>query len=308
MDKKKKKGKKDIRTWFQIAFAAVTNGYLIGFAKGKIFTGKTKAVCLPGLNCYSCPGALGSCPIGSLQSVLADRNYKFSFYVVGFLIFVGAIFGRFVCGWLCPFGLVQDLLYKIPFPKKLKKLPGDKWLKYLKYVILVGFVIVLPLTVLDIVGQGQPWFCKYICPSGTLFAGIPLIAANKPLQAVLGWLFTWKTAILVVLIVLSVFVYRPFCRYLCPLGAVYGLFNPIAFMRFKVDEEKCTHCSVCQKSCKFDIPVYEKPNSVECIRCGDCKISCPHGAINYSFDWRAHALPAEKPADTVSLQDEQTEK
>lgn len=308
MDKKKKKGKKDIRTWFQIAFAAVTNGYLIGFAKGKIFTGKTKAVCLPGLNCYSCPGALGSCPIGSLQSVLADRNYKFSFYVVGFLIFVGAIFGRFVCSWLCPFGLVQDLLYKIPFPKKLKKLPGDKWLKYLKYVILVGFVIVLPLTVLDIVGQGQPWFCKYICPSGTLFAGIPLIAANKPLQAVLGWLFTWKTAILVVLIVLSVFVYRPFCRYLCPLGAVYGLFNPIAFMRFKVDEEKCTHCSVCQKSCKFDIPVYEKPNSVECIRCGDCKRSCPHGAINYSFDWRAHALPAEKPADTISLQDEQTEK
>ena len=308
MDKKKKKGKKDIRTWFQIAFAAVTNGYLIGFAKGKIFTGKTKAVCLPGRNCYSCPGALGSCPIGSLQSVLADRNYKFSFYVVGFLIFVGAIFGRFVCGWLCPFGLVQDLLYKIPFPKKLKKLPGDKWLKYLKYVILVGFVIVLPLTVLDIVGQGQPWFCKYICPSGTLFAGIPLIAANKPLQAVLGWLFTWKTAILVVLIVLSVFVYRPFCRYLCPLGAVYGLFNPIAFMRFKVDEEKCIHCSVCQKSCKFDIPVYEKPNSVECIRCGDCKRSCPHGAINYSFDWRAHALPAEKPADTVSLQDEQTEK
>lgn len=308
MDKKKKKGKKDIRTWFQIAFAAVTNGYLIGFAKGKIFTGKTKAVCLPGLNCYSCPGALGSCPIGSLQSVLADRNYKFSFYVVGFLIFVGAIFGRFVCGWLCPFGLVQDLLYKIPFPKKLKKLPGDKWLKYLKYVILVGFVIVLPLTVLDIVGQGQPWFCKYICPSGTLFAGIPLIAANKPLQAVLGWLFTWKTAILVVLIVLSVFVYRPFCRYLCPLGAVYGLFNPIAFMRFKVDEEKCTHCTACQKSCKFDIPVYEKPNSVECIRCGDCKRSCPHGAINYSFDWRAHALSAEKPADTVSLQDEQTEK
>lgn len=308
MDKKKKKGKKDVRTWFQIAFAAVTNGYLIGFAKGKIFTGKTKAVCLPGLNCYSCPGALGSCPIGSLQSVLADRNYKFSFYVVGFLIFIGAIFGRFVCGWLCPFGLVQDLIYKIPFPKKLKKLPGDKWLKYLKYVILIGFVIVLPLTVLDIVGQGQPWFCKYICPSGTLFAGIPLIAANKPLQAVLGWLFTWKAAILVVLIVLSVFVYRPFCRYLCPLGAVYGLFNPIAFMRFKVDEEKCTHCSVCQKSCKFDIPVYEKPNSVECIRCVDCKRSCPHGAINYSFDWRAHALPAEKPADTVSLQDEQTEK
>ena len=146
--------------------------------KGSIYKGPGKFICLPGLNCYSCPGALGSCPIGSLQAVIGSRSYRFSFYVAGFLLLFGALFGRLVCGWLCPFGLVQDLLYKIPFVKKLRRLPGDRWLKYLKYVILAGFVIVLPLTVLDIVGQGQPWFCKYICPSGTLFAGIPLIASN----------------------------------------------------------------------------------------------------------------------------------
>lgn len=268
------------RMLVQLLFAALTNGYAAGFAKGSIYKGQSKLICVPGLNCYSCPGALGSCPIGSFQAVITSRTNKFTFYVIGFLLLFGALFGRLVCGWLCPFGLVQDLLHKIPFPKKLRRLPGDRVLKYLKYVILVGFVIVLPLTVLDIVGQGQPWFCKYICPSGTLFAGIPLIASNPPLRAALGWLFTWKAAILVVLLVLSVAVYRPFCRYLCPLGAIYGFFNPIALYRFRIDAEKCTQCGACRQACKLDISVWQTPNSMECIRCGDCRRACPHGAID----------------------------
>lgn len=270
---------KRLRLWVQLGFTAITNGYAAGFAKGKIYTGSLKSVCVPGLNCYSCPGALGSCPIGSLQAVLGSRDYKFAFYIIGFLMVVGALVGRFVCGWLCPFGLVQDLLYKIPFVKKIRNLPGDRWLKLLKYVILVVFVILLPLFVVDIIGQGQPWFCKYICPSGTLMAGLPLVAANEGLHGAIGWLFAWKNLILAVLILLSIVVYRPFCRYLCPLGAVYGVFNPIAFYRFRIDEEKCTSCKACQRICKLDIPVYQKPNSPECIRCGDCKKTCPHGAI-----------------------------
>lgn len=273
------KGKPRLRTWVQIAFAALTNGYAAGFARGTIYKGPGKLFCLPGLNCYSCPGALGSCPIGAFQAVLSSREYHFSFYLAGFLLLVGVVLGRFVCGWLCPFGLVQDLLYRIPFVKKLRRLPGERLLRGLRYVVLALFVVVLPLTVLDVVGQGQPWFCKYICPSGTLFAGIPLVAANPPLRAVLGWLFTWKTAILAGIAVLSLLVYRPFCRYLCPLGAVYGLFNPIALCRYRVDRSRCTGCGACRRACPMDIPVYETPNSPDCIRCGRCREACPHGAV-----------------------------
>ena len=199
-----------LRHLVQAVFTAVTNGYAAGFAKGTIYTGPLKSVCVPGLNCYSCPGALGACPIGSLQAVFGSRQFHVSFYILGLLFMVGALIGRLVCGWLCPFGLVEDLLYKIPFFKKLRKLPGDRWLKYLKYLILAVFVILLPLFVVDIVGQGEPWFCKYICPSGTLMAGIPLVLLNEGLRAAVGWLYTWKIAILIFIVLLSIIVYRPF--------------------------------------------------------------------------------------------------
>jgi len=277
-----------IRTVVQAGFALLTNGYMAGFTKGTIYTGATKYACVPGLNCYSCPGALASCPIGALQSVLASRDYKFAFYIAGFLLLVGALLGKLVCGWLCPFGLVQDLIHKIPFVKKMRKLPGDRWLKWVKYGILAGFVIILPSLVTDIVGQGQPWFCSYICPSGTLFAGLPLVGANPGLQQAVGGLFAWKIGVLAVLVFLSIAVYRPFCRYLCPLGAVYGLFNKVSLYRLEIDNNKCTGCGACSAACKLDINVCKNPNSAECIRCGACKKACPTGAINSTFErWTA---------------------
>lgn len=278
-----RKIKKHLRLWVQVLFAALTNGYAIGFLEGKIYTGPLKHLCVPGLNCYSCPGALGSCPIGSLQAVLGSRNYKISYYILGFLLLVGSIFGRFVCGWLCPFGLVQDLLHKIPFPWKRKNLPGHRVLIWLKYVVLVVFVIALPLLATDFLGQGDPWFCKYICPGGTLFAGLPLVITNETLRSAIGFLFDWKVLLLIVFLVGSLAYYRPFCKYVCPLGAVYSLFNPIAFYRYSVDETKCTSCGRCKKACKMDIAVWKEPNSRECIRCGDCMRACPEQAITSTF-------------------------
>ena len=270
---------KKIRRFVQICFTAVTNGYLLGFAKGNIYQGNLKKICLPGLNCYSCPGALGSCPIGSLQAVIGGRSSSFSFYVVGFLLLFGALFGRFICGWLCPFGLVQELFHKIPVFKKHKNLPGHKYLIYLKYLILAFFVILLPLMVTDVIGQGSPWFCKYICPSGTLMGGWTLSLLNPAVGEAVGWLFTWKSVLLITILLLSMSFYRPFCKYLCPLGAIYGLFNPIAFYRFRIDADKCDACGKCKQVCPMDIPVYQSPNNRECIRCGKCRADCPNCAI-----------------------------
>ncbi len=271
--------KKKFRTIIQAFSLAFSNGYLKGFAHGNIYQGSLKKLCVPGMNCYSCPGALGSCPIGSLQASLNSREFKLSMYVVGFLVLFGTIFGRFICGFLCPFGFIQDLLYKIPFVKKLRKLPGEKALRWLRFIFLLVFVILLPLFVIDITGLGEPWFCKFICPVGTLEGGIPLVLLNNALRGSIGFLYKWKLAILVVTVLSSVVIYRPFCRYVCPLGAVYGLFNKVSFLRYQINKEKCTECGLCQDTCKLDIKVYQNPNSMDCIRCGECMHACPHKAI-----------------------------
>ena len=273
-------GRERLRLWVQIVFTATTNGYWKGFVEGKIYTGPSKSLCLPGLSCYSCPGALGSCPIGSLQAVLASRNFSFSFYLTGFFLLIGSIFGRIVCGWLCPFGLVQDLLYRIPFMKKIEKVPGDQALRFIKYGILLVFVILLPMFVIDIVGQGEPWFCKWICPSGTMMAGWPLVFMNDGIRKAAGLLFSWKSGILVVLIFLSVMIYRPFCKYLCPLGAIYGLFNRISIIRLKIDRSRCINCHACTRACKMNVNVEANPDSPECIRCGSCVSACRQKALS----------------------------
>ena len=268
-----------IRLVTQACFAALSNGYVKGFASGRIFEGKSKFLCVPGLNCYSCPGALASCPIGSLQATLNAREYRLSLYVAGLLVVFGTILGRFVCGFLCPFGLIQDLLFKIPFVRKIRKPPCEKGLRWLRFVFLSIFVILLPMFVIDITGLGEPWFCKFICPAGTLEGGVPLVLLNGAMRGAAGFLFKWKLLILIITLLSSIVIYRPFCRYVCPLGAIYGIFNKISFYRIKIDTEKCTKCGACQKACKLDIPVWKNPDSMDCIRCGDCKITCPQKAI-----------------------------
>ena len=125
----------------QLYFALLFNANLKGFTTGNIYRGKTKALCVPGLNCYSCPGAVGACPLGSLQGAFS-AGHSTLFYVCGILLLYGVLLGRTVCGWLCPFGLVQELLYKIRTPK-IKKSPVTRILSYLKYVLLAVFVFLV---------------------------------------------------------------------------------------------------------------------------------------------------------------------
>ncbi len=277
---KRKKIKEPKRHGVQALWALLTNSYLAGFLQGRIYQGKLKTLCVPGLNCYSCPGAVGACPIGAMQAVIGGWNFKFAFYVAGFLMFVGGLMGRFVCGWLCPFGLIQDLLHKLPFWKKLETFRGDRLLRKLKYIILLIFVILMPMVLVDVLGQGAPYFCKLICPAGTLEGGIPLVLLNQSMQNALGLLYAWKNLLLLATILLSILIYRPFCKYICPLGAVYSVFNSISVFRYRVDQEACINCGVCAKVCKMQVNPAKNANHPECIRCGVCRKSCPVKALH----------------------------
>ena len=267
------------RKWIQAASALIFNADLPNFLDGSINMGRGKQVCVPVLNCYSCPGAVGACPIGSAQASLASRKHSIPFYVLGLLLLFGLILGRVICGFLCPFGWIQGLLHKIPvrkirIPKKI-----DKPLRFVKYGILILFVIALPVLIVDAYGLGAPWFCKWICPAGTLEGGIPLLLHNESLRSSVGFLFFWKLFLLILTIAASILIYRPFCKYVCPLGAFYALLNKIAILRMKLDRESCISCGRCERICPMQVEVLKDINSAECIRCGRCVQNCPTGAI-----------------------------
>ncbi len=309
---------KKLRGWFeknkryvcQFIITIITNSYIVGFFTGKIYNGKSKYVCVPGLNCYSCPGALGSCPIGAYQAVVGGRSHDISLYVAGMLAFFGVVFARFVCGFLCPFGFFQDLLYKIPLLRlreedkaRLIRIPKaiDAPMRYLKYLMLLIPVILLPVIAVNQFGLGSPYFCTWICPVGSLQGGIPLVSQNESLQQAIGFLFNWKMALLGLITIASILLYRPFCKYLCPLGAFYAIFNGLSFYKMEVDSHTCTRCGKCKSACHMQIDPIKKIrkadkvegkkticgkvniSSPECVRCGDCKKACPAGSISSGF-------------------------
>lgn len=278
MKEKLKKWLPSKRKIMQLYFAVLFNANLKGFVTGSIFKGDSKIICAPGINCYSCPGAIGACPLGSLQGAFSAKNHSTLYYVAGLLLLYSIMFGRMICGWLCPFGLIQELVYKIKTPK-VRKSPITRILSFFKYAILIFFVFIVPITY-GLRNVPLPAFCKYICPAGTIEGGLLLLSnkTNSGLLSILGPLFTWKFLLMISIIVGCIFVFRLFCRFICPLGALYGLFNRFSIFGIKVDTSKCTHCGLCQAKCKVDI---KNPGDQECISCGACVGVCPTKAISF---------------------------
>ena len=265
------------RKIIQLYCALLFNANLKGFSSGNIYTGSSKQLCVPGINCYSCPGAIGACPLGSLQgSFSADKSTIY--YVFGVLFLYGVLFGRMICGWMCPFGLLQELVYKLKTPK-LKKSPVTRAFSWLKYLILVFFVGIVPITY-AFRDTPLPAFCKYICPAGTIEGGLLLLSnkANESYFAMLGPIFTWKFLLMISLVLGCIFIFRLFCRFICPLGALYGLFNRFSFFGIRVEQSKCVDCNLCVSHCKMDI---RHVGDAECISCGECIEVCPTQAISF---------------------------
>ncbi len=267
------------RKIIQIAAFGFSNSYIYNFAGGQIYKGKWKEFCNPGMNCYSCPAARLACPIGAMQAVGGSMDFNLSFYAAGFVLAAGVLFGRAICGFICPFGLIQELLYKIPFPKK--KL--WKGFSYIKYILLVLFVLLLPVIHTNELGMGDPAFCEYICPVGTLEGGLPLLSAHPELRQAIGALFSVKACIMAVTLIGCIMVCRFFCKVMCPLGAVYGLLNKISIYHMEINKEKCISCGKCHNECPMDVDPVKNPDSAECIRCGKCTVCCPKEALALKF-------------------------
>ena len=281
------------RRLVQLYCALLYNAHLKGFITGQIYTGPLKAACVPGLNCYSCPAAAGACPLGALQNAVTSAGTRAGTYILGILLLYGVMLGRTICGWLCPAGLIQELLYKIPTPK-LRKSRLTRALSYLRYVILAVFVLAIPLAYGLKNNAPLPAFCKYICPAGTLEGAAGLLSSpeNAGLFGMLGVLFTNKFVIMLAVGLACVFCFRAFCRFLCPLGAIYGLFNRIAVVGIRVDAAGCTRCGGCVRRCPMDV---RRVGDRACISCGRCMEACPAGAISLKagrFTLQGPALPA----------------
>jgi len=222
-------------------------------------------MCSPVFHCYACPLATFACPIGIIAQFSA--LHVFPFIAIGLLVATGAMFGSLICGWVCPFGYLQDLAAKVPTPKfDLPKFTG-----YFRYVMLIGAVLAIPY----FFGEGHPLFVCRICPAGALESAVPTMAG----QAIRGEKVIWpnalKLTILIVFLIAIFFIKRPWCRILCPLGAIFSLFNRASAFFLRFDAESCTHCERCHKLCEYGIEPEKTPNDLRCIRCLECTQCSP---------------------------------
>jgi polyferredoxin len=242
----------------QILSALVINSYFLQRI--------TRGFPCPAFNCYACPAAIFACPIGSLQHFVTRK--KVPLYVLGVVGIFGALIGRASCGWFCPFGLLQELMHKIPVPKL--RLPNR--FNWTRYVLMAVLVVAIPYL------TREPWFCK-LCPAGMLEAGVPLVLLDANLRPLVGGLYWIKLGILVAFLGWMAVTRRPFCRWVCPLGALWSPLNPVSAFRLSVDRERCQACDQCRDVCPVDIRVHEDPHSAACIRCLACVDACPTQCI-----------------------------
>ena len=272
------------RRLIQLYSALLYNAHLRGFIDGEIYQGQTKAVCVPGFNCYSCPGAVGACPLGSIQNALASSGHRAGWYVLGIIMIFGLSLGR-----------------------TIRKNRVTRALTYLKYVIIALFVVSIPLYYGFKYDMHVPGFCKFICPAGTFEGAVGLLSnpKNASLFSMLKILFTRKFVIMMIVALACIFCYRSFCRFLCPLGAIYGMFNKLAHVSVKVDEDRCNGCGACVRTCKMDV---RHVGDHECINCAGCMRVCAKGALSLKAGTHTILAPSQGCADDTADSAEKRQK
>ena len=200
------------------------------------------------------------------------------------------IFGRMLCGWVCPLGFISEIFSWIRRKLKINSLRLPRktidFMNKFKYYLL-SFIIVASIAVtLPIIGEGvvrkefYQLSCQF-CPSKVIFGLLPggwnlYLDFTSPLFIIL----TVISIIFFAMIVLSFFIDRFWCR-LCPNGALISLFNKSALFKKEKDLKKCTKCAICKRVCPIDnLTVYEEKekeilNTEDCIMCMECVKYCP---------------------------------
>jgi polyferredoxin len=229
-----------------------------------------KSIPCLGMNCYACPAAVFACPIGTLQHFAILRQIPF--YTLGVLSLVGVLVGRLACGWLCPFGWFQELVNGLGRRLRWPRMRISERFRLLPYAFLLGLGVIVPMLTLE------PWFSK-LCPVGTMQAAIPWVVIDPALRTQVGALYLLKLLILAAFVLWMLRTQRPFCRFVCPLGAIWSPFNRVSTLHLTVDEASCTECGACQRVCPVDIRIYEDAGSTRCVRCMECVGACPEVAI-----------------------------
>lgn len=238
------------------------------------------SVCVPGLNCQFCRYSVAGCPLGITQWAMAGNLGRIAWHFWGLLVLMALLFGRTICGWACPIGFFQEILNKVPLPK-LKKNRFTKLLSYLKYLLGAVFVIGLPFYTGYFTARGITSFCAFICPGNLLETAIIPNLLRGNITNLLIATQNQKFYGIMLLLVAMLFIYRPFCRFICPLGAFYGFFNRFAIVGIHVDKTRCVNCGACSRTCKMDTRL---AGDHECISCGECISKCPVQAISKKND------------------------
>ena len=245
------------------AFAACNMGFSLALKTG---------LAVPFMYCHGCPLAAFACPIGAIQNFLGMR--KVPFLVLGILVLAFLFLGRATCGWLCPFGALQDLLASLAGRKNRRPTQPIGWPRYLKFLVLGA-------TLASSYALAGPTFC-WFCPVGALFAGLPYVIMYSAYG--LGLAFYAHMAILALVLLAALRVPRFWCRYLCPLGAISGLFNKVSLATARLDRQRCVECHRCLAECPMGLSsLGQIGSSVECILCGRCSEACPTGAIELAL-------------------------
>ena len=214
----------------------------------------------PGLHCYACPLAVTVCPIGLMQNLAAFGIVPY--FWIGVIGFYGLLAGRGFCGWFCPFGTLNDLL-------AFRKRRIHRIAAYSKFAVL-GLTVLLAWIFTDTL------FCK-VCPAASVEASLPYLflgvaKINRPFLIHMGTLGGTLVGMLLVA--------RFWCRYLCPMGALLGLFNRVSLLHLSLHPDRCTRCAACATSCPMGLEPHEAHDDHNCIKCGDCVDACPHKALS----------------------------